>query len=69
MRSPTSPKCRPLAHFATVTLHNRALRIIGEDRQQAGHGVTGWRGQVQRLGQGNEPDTKMFEFPGIPAPL
>lgn len=29
MRSPTSPKGRPQAHFGTVALHNRALRIMG----------------------------------------
>jgi hypothetical protein len=28
MRSPTSPKNRPQAHFGTKALHNRALRII-----------------------------------------
>jgi len=35
---------------------------LGEYGQQAGHRSTGRRGQVQCLGQGNEPDSKMFQF-------
>ena len=35
---------------------------LGEDGQQSGHGATGWCGQIQRLGQGNEPDAEMFQF-------
>jgi hypothetical protein len=60
MRSDTSLVCRPQRPFGAVALHNRALRIIGEDGEQSGHSATGWRGQVQRLGQGNEPDTQML---------
>ena len=35
---------------------------LGEDRQQASHGSTGRRGQIQRLGQRDEADTQMFQF-------
>jgi hypothetical protein len=35
--------------FDALALHNRALRIIGEDGQQAGHRSPGGRGQIQRL--------------------
>jgi hypothetical protein len=31
-----------------------------EDGQKAGHGSTGWRGQVQGFVQGNETDSEMF---------
>jgi hypothetical protein len=37
---------------------------LSEYGQQAGYRSTGWCGQVQCLGQGNEPGTKMFQFPG-----
>ena len=30
--------------------------------QQAGHGATGWCGQIQCLGQGNETDTQVLQF-------
>jgi hypothetical protein len=33
---------------------------LGEDGQQASHSATGWGGQVQCLGQGNETDTQMI---------
>jgi hypothetical protein len=35
---------------------------LGEYSQQARHRATGWRSQIQSLGQRNETDTKMFEF-------
>jgi hypothetical protein len=34
----------------------------GENPQQPGHRATGWRGQIQRLGQGNEADAEMIQF-------
>ena len=36
MRSPTSLTRRPQRHFGAVALHNRALRIIGENCQHGG---------------------------------
>ena len=35
---------------------------LGEDRQQSGHRTTGGRGQIQRLGQGDEPNSQMLQF-------
>jgi hypothetical protein len=35
---------------------------LGEDGQQAGHSATGWGGQVQCLGQGNEANAQMLQF-------
>jgi hypothetical protein len=35
---------------------------LGEYSEQAGHRSTGWCGQIQRFGQGDEPDTKMIQF-------
>jgi len=35
---------------------------LSKDGQQAGHRATGWRRQVQRLGQRNETGAKMFQF-------
>ena len=35
---------------------------LGEDRQQAGHGAAGGRGQVQCLGQRDETDSEMLQF-------
>ena len=35
---------------------------LGEDRQQAGHGPSGRRGQIQRFGQRDETDAKMVQF-------
>ena len=35
---------------------------LGEDGQQSGHRSTGWRGQIQRLGQRHEADTEMLQF-------
>ena len=35
---------------------------LGEYREQASHGATGWRGQIQRFGQGDETDSKMLQF-------
>jgi hypothetical protein len=34
MRSPISPKGWPQAHFGTLALHNRALRITGKSDKQ-----------------------------------
>jgi hypothetical protein len=44
-------------------LHNLPFEL-GEDRKQAGHGSTGWGGQIQRLGQRDEADAEVFEFLG-----
>jgi hypothetical protein len=35
---------------------------LREDRQQAGHGSTGWCCQIQRLRQRYETNSQMFEF-------
>ena len=35
---------------------------LSEDRQQSGHGSTGRRGQIQRLGQRHEAHAEMFQF-------
>jgi hypothetical protein len=35
---------------------------LGEYSEQAGHRTTGWGSQIQRFGQGNEPDTQMLQF-------
>jgi hypothetical protein len=62
MQSPTSLTCRPLRYFGAAALHNRALRIIGKNGQQGGHGSTGRRGQIQRFGQRDETDAEMVQF-------
>jgi hypothetical protein len=31
---------------------------LGDDCQQASHGATGWRGEIERLGQRDEPDAE-----------
>src|SRR5882724_6821732 len=33
MRSPTSPKCKPHRHSGAVALHNRALHIMRERKE------------------------------------
>jgi hypothetical protein len=35
---------------------------LREDGEQAGHGASGWRGQVQRFGQRHEPNAEMLQF-------
>ena len=35
---------------------------LRQDGQQSGHGSTGWRGQIQRLGERYETDTQMLQF-------
>ena len=35
---------------------------LGENGEQARHGASGWRGQVQCLSQRNEPDTQVLQF-------
>lgn len=35
---------------------------LGENGQQAGHGASGWGGQVQGFGQGNKTDAQMLQF-------
>jgi hypothetical protein len=62
MRSPTSPTRRLQRHSKALALHNRTLRIICENSEEASHGPAGWGGQIQRLSQRNEPDTEMFQF-------
>jgi hypothetical protein len=43
------PNMRPQCHFSAVASHNRALRIIGEHREQGGHRATRGRGQIESL--------------------
>jgi len=44
------------------SLADNAPFQLGEDSQQSGHRSSGWRGQIQGLGQGNETDSEMFQF-------
>ena len=55
-RSPALRQARPSSLPQNLPLE------LSEDRQQAGHRATGWRGQIQRLRQRHEADAEMFEF-------
>ena len=35
---------------------------LSKDGQRSGHGPSGGRGQIKRLGQGDKPDAQVFEF-------
>ena len=63
--------CRPAQPFTVLPCVGQASPSssaqnlpfeCGEYGQQSGHGASGWRGQIQRLGQRHEADAKMLQF-------
>jgi hypothetical protein len=64
-------RCRPTETFTPLAGVGQASPSsfpqnlpfkLGEDGQQSCHCTTGWCGQIQSFGQGNETDAQMFQF-------
>ena len=56
------PFCRAWAKPARVRSRRISRSNSAKIGQQPGHGSTGWRSQIQRLGQRDEADAEMLQF-------